>query len=372
MPEPTPPSPFYAAEELFPRRGLGGSSHGSTITEGPDGTLYATWYSGTAEKAADVKIYMTVRPPGEAWQDPWLVEKEGETSSNPFLTGDETPAERAELEQEETSEGNPVIFADRATGRLWLFWVTMRGAGEHSGWSACIIKCKDSLDGGHSWSAPRVVRDMIGWMIRNKPVWLSNDELLWPVMAEFVGGQAMFYRAPRAEVAKGAHACAWQEPDFFIDGGVSQPSVVEVDPTDAPGHLLCFMRTNKDTRNCPNLIATSRSNDYGHTWTPIEPTAERIPNPDSGLDAVRLANGHVVLVCNPRTSGRQQLTACLSTDGGETFPHRRDLEPVEAGKSYSYPAVIQATDGRVHVTYTNRRLNIKHAAFDEDWIRAGP
>ena len=31
---------------------------------------------------------------------------------------------------------------------------------------------------------------------------------------------------------------------------------------------------------------------------------------------------------------------------------------------YSYPAVIQAADGKVHVTYTWKRENIRHAVLD--------
>jgi predicted neuraminidase len=31
---------------------------------------------------------------------------------------------------------------------------------------------------------------------------------------------------------------------------------------------------------------------------------------------------------------------------------------------YSYPAVIQASDGRVHMTYTWKRQRVKHVVID--------
>jgi alpha-L-fucosidase len=355
----------FESAEIFPEKGLGGSSHGSTITEDSNGILYSAWYSGAKEKAADVKIFMSKKNPGKNWKTPWLIEKEGITSRNPFITGEETPQELAELEHEETSEGNPVLYYVKETQKLLLFWVTMRGAGDKSGWSACIIKTKDSNDGGKTWSSVRIVRDNIGWMTRNKPILLSNQDLLLPIMAELGLHSSMFYRISKKELMKGATQMQIQEPGQFIEGGVIQPTIVEV----KPGHLRCWMRTNQSTINCPNLIALSTSSDYGKTWTPIQPMKDRIPNPDSGCDAVRLTNGHIILVCNPLATGRQQLTVFLSENDGETFPYRRDLEPIESDKEYHYPAVIQDHNGLIQVTYTNRRLNIKWACFDEDWIK---
>ena len=353
----------FEAEEIFPRKGLGGSSHASTITEGRDGILYATWYSGSAEKEADVKIFMSEKPSGMAWKDPWLIEKEGITSENPFLDEAENEEERQALREEETSEGNPVLFMDTETGnhRLWLFWETMRGAGDKSGWSMCVLKMKHSEDWGRTWTPPRLLRENIGWGTRNKPIWLSNGELLLPVSSFGTS----FYRFPKEEIAKGSQACKITEPDAFITGSYSQPSVIQ----NKKGELIVYMRTSDSSKGCENLIATSISTDLGHTWSHVEPLEDKIPNPDSGLDVVTLQNGHVVLLCNPLKQGRQKLTAFLSEDGGHTFPYSKDLEPVEQDKNYHYPAVIQSTDGLIHVTYTNRRLNIKHACFDEDWIK---
>jgi predicted neuraminidase len=130
------------------------------------------------------------------------------------------------------------------------------------------------------------------------------------------------------------------------------------------------MRTSEASIGCENLIAMSRSDDFGVSWSKVMPTVDKIPNPDSGLDVVTLKNGHVLLICNPTTEHRHQLTVFLSEDDGETFPIRKDLEIIESGKEYHYPAIIQSADGLIHVVYTNQRLNIKHACFNEEWIKS--
>ena len=51
----------------------------------------------------------------------------------------------------------------------------------------------------------------------------------------------------------------------------------------------------------------------------------------------------------------------LSDDDGDTWRPRLALE--DGPGEYSYPAVIQARDGTVHVTYTWRRERIKHVTL---------
>jgi predicted neuraminidase len=116
-------------------------------------------------------------------------------------------------------------------------------------------------------------------------------------------------------------------------------------------------------------IRISESRDDGLTWGPVGVT--ELPNPGSGIDGVRLRNGHWVLVYNDTTKGRKSLAVSLSDDEGRTWSSTRPLERHESG-AYHYPAVIQARDGGIHVVYsyfTAEGKSIKHAIIDEAWIR---
>ena len=97
-----------------------------------------------------------------------------------------------------------------------------------------------------------------------------------------------------------------------------------------------------------------------------------MPNPGSGLDAVRLGNAHWLLIYNDTTSGRQSLAVSLSDDEGKSWKWTRHLEK-QSGGSFHYPAVIQGRDGTVHAVYSYfvaGGKSMKHAAFNEAWVRA--
>jgi len=111
----------------------------------------------------------------------------------------------------------------------------------------------------------------------------------------------------------------------------------------------------------------SWSTDQGKTWSKI--TALSLPNPNSGTDAVTLKDGRQLLVYNHTTKkgkepkGRNMLNVAISSNGSDWKPVLTlENEPVEDG--YAYPAVIQSSDGLVHVTYTYNRRSVKHAIID--------
>ena len=83
-----------------------------------------------------------------------------------------------------------------------------------------------------------------------------------------------------------------------------------------------------------------------------------LPNNNSGLDVARTEEGLLALVCNPVPGWgrpRTPLSVLLSSDNGNTWTHRLDLETAEG--EYSYPAVI-ATPRGLAITYTWKRERI--------------
>jgi predicted neuraminidase len=140
------------------------------------------------------------------------------------------------------------------------------------------------------------------------------------------------------------------------------------------------MREN-GPRNC---IRVSESKDEGLTWGTVGDSS--LPNPGSGIDGVRLANGHWLLVYNDSIESRAVLAVSISEDEGRSWKFTRHLERHAAGR-YHYPAVIQGSDGTVHAIYScfmepepaaskdgakgPTLKGIKHAAFNEVWARQG-
>ena len=99
--------------------------------------------------------------------------------------------------------------------------------------------------------------------------------------------------------------------------------------------------------------------------------SDTIPCPNSGLDAVKLEDGRVVLIYNHSFKkggfqGRQIISLAVSLDDGASWLPVTTLEESKRNVEFSYPAVIQSTDGLVHVTYTWKRHNIRHLVIDPE------
>jgi predicted neuraminidase len=125
------------------------------------------------------------------------------------------------------------------------------------------------------------------------------------------------------------------------------------------GHIRLYARSTEDV----GRICYSDSFDDGLTWSTVRTTA--LPNPNSGIDAVRLRDGRLVMVYNGTTSGRTPLNLAVSTDG-EHWKNFHDLETARG--EYSYPAMIQARNGDLLITYTWKRVNIRFVRLPSSMI----
>ncbi len=292
--------------------------HASTIVETKSG-LVAAWFGGTREKNADVGIWLS-RHEGGQWTAPVEV-----------ADGKQTDGTRQPC-------WNPVLFRPK-DGPLLLFYKV--GPDPKAWWGML----RTSSDGGKTWSEARRLPDGILGPIKNKPVQLANGDILCPTSTEHDGWRVHFERS--ADGGK-----TWQATPPLNDGkalAAIQPSIL----FHKGGKLQAVGRTRQ------GKLFETWSDDGGKTWGRLALTA--LPSPNSGIDAVTLADGRQLLVYNHTTTGRSPLNVAVSEDG-KAWKAALVLES-DPGE-YSYPAVIQSADGLVHVTYTWKRQRIKHVVLD--------
>jgi len=305
------------------------SCHASTIVETAPGRLVSAWFGGTREGDPDVGIWVSRAEDG------------GWTS----------PVEVADGRQPDGARHpcwNPVLFR-AGPDDLRLFYKV--GPSPRSWWGLV----RQSTDGGATWGeplriaaadgVPQMLRGLPVGPIKNKPERLADGVILSPSSTEDDGWRVHVERSTDG-------GATWQVIGPLNDGmtiAAIQPSILRLDA----GRLLMIGRTRQ------GRLFRVESADAGRTWGALELTA--LPNPNSGTDAMTLADGRHVLVFNPVEKGRTPLVVAVSRGGG-AWPQAVTLED-EPGE-YSYPAVIQATDGRVHVTYTWRRERIAHVVLD--------
>ena len=309
------PTEFIFTHPPFP------SCHAATLAETPAGLVTAC-FGGSREGAPDVGIW-TSRQVGGAWQPPVQV-------ADGLHAGQRYPC------------WNPVLHQE-AGGTLLLFY---KVGPDPARWWGMVM---DSTDGGQIWSAPRRLPEGILGPIKNKPLRLADGSLLCPSSSEDIGWRVHLERS----ADRGA---TWERIPVPGDFQAIQPSLLR--HSGGKLQMLC--------RSKAGWIVTAWSPDSGRTWSALEKT--ELPNPNSGIDAVTLADGRQLLVYNhsgiptgKRGGPRTPLNAAVSKDGLRwNTALALESEPGE----YSYPAVIQAADGRIHILYTWQRVNICHVALD--------
>jgi predicted neuraminidase len=378
--------PSQHAEQIFPP--VDRQTHAPGIVECPNGDLLASWYGDRPQ--SDSAVFGARLKRGETHWSP------------PFVLADRPGF----------PDCNTCLMVDRQQ-RLWLFWPTIVA----DSWETCLLNFRVAADyeepGPPKWEReglillkPENFRDeawrllgnrqlrpprgakggpeaqraklgeslyqRLGWAPRCKPTILPSGRILLPLYTDTFSISIM--------AVSDDSGLTWYASQPLIGFGNIQPTVLRRND----GTLVAYMRENGPSHH----IRVAESHDDGLKWGPVGETP--LPNPGSGIDAVRLANGHWVLIYNDSATSRSSLAVSVSDDEGRTWKVTRHLERHAAG-NYQYPAIIQGHDGTLHAIYScfiasdepvakvgeKRRgprivaKGIKHAAFNEAWIRLG-
>lgn len=315
--------------------------HASTILPLPDGTILGAYFAGTYEAEADTAIYLSRRDVSGAWSPPKQVSTENSIA-----------------------HWNPVL-ALRANGEIVLFY---KSGFLIESWRTMFSV---STDGGLTWAIPRslVPGDEGGrGPVRNKVLvtrsgrWIAGASLergdRWTAFADLSDDEGETWRrgadlsidaeatsAPSGAVANKGRCAIAVSPQSFKGRGVIQPTLWEDDFA-----VKMFLRSTE------GHVYYCLSEDCGETWTSPRPTT--IPNNNSALDVLRLADGTIFLAHNPiggNWGNRTPLVISVSYDGGATWVRALTLD--EGKGEYSYPAIVTGSDG-FFVSWTRNRKEI--------------
>jgi predicted neuraminidase len=307
------------------------SCHAATLAQS-QGEILCAFFGGTREGAPDVRIWLS-RFRDRRWSQ--LVEV----------------ANGAEPHGSPQSCWNPVLFQPQ-NGPLILFYKV--GPSPAKWWGMIQL----SEDAGRTWTDPVRLPPGILGPAKNKPVTLAGGDILSPCSSEDpqTGWHVYFERSKD-------NGITWTASPRVEQGDIpksNQPSIL----LHSPSILQAVGRTTV------GKIFETWSRDAGQTWEKIRLTD--LPNCNSGLDAVTLADGRHLIVYNHSNleKVRYPLNVAISRDG-RIWEAALQLESDPPGQ-YSYPAIIQSSDGLVHIAYTFKRRMIKHCIVDPNMLKPRP
>ena len=318
--------------------------HAATISETPGG-LVAAFFGGTKERNPDVCIYVCRKNQGSTkWSAPMNVANGIQNDTLRYACW------------------NPVLYQIPA-GDLLLFYKVGPSPAKWKGW---LIRSKD---GGATWSKPWPLPEGFLGPIKNQPVPLSNGTLICPVSVEGHGWQIHFeLTSDGGQTWQMANPVPLPTPSASGADPNSEDKVPAGFEAIQPTILTYKNGTIQALSRSKNrAILSTTSKDNGHSWSTLEATT--LPNNNSGIDGVTLADGRQLLVYNhvlppagESKGERSPLNVAVSPDG-KTWYAALVLENDHAGQ-YSYPSVIQSANGKVHIVYTWHRKKIKYVELD--------
>ncbi|MBI3880464.1 MAG: exo-alpha-sialidase [Verrucomicrobia bacterium] len=271
-----------------------------------------------------------------------------------------------------------VSFLRLKSGKLAFFYILKNS------WHDCRPHVRVSSDDGATWSEPKLIVEAPGYFVLNndRVIQTSAGRLIVPVAFHRsrtgdpkssrsfdARGIAMWYLSDD-EGATWRESGSWWAAPLACSSGLQEPGVVEL----ADGKLFTWVRTSLGAQYGFN------SADGGKTWSAPEPTEMKSPTSPASLkrlpnspDLLAIFNDHSGQFPFPKGK-RTPLVAAISTDGGQTWPHRKLIEDDPDGW-YCYTA-IHFVDDAVLLAYCAgdskigglNRLRIRRVSLD--WLNA--
>jgi len=367
---------IVSEEIIFP--GQSEHTHGSSIVMLPNGDLLAAWFQGSGERNADDVRIMGAR-----------LKKGQKIWTTPFLMAD----------TKGIPDCNPVLFLNRKD-KLFLFWIAVQA----NKWEDAILRFRTSVNfngneapdwnwqdnillkpddsfakevekrfnempesqAGWAGYAPQyddmikeaskdLLKRSIGWMTRIHPITLESGRILLPLYSDGLNFSMV--------AISDDDGTTWRPSLPIVGRGPIQPALA----VKKNGNIVAYMRDSGDS---PTRVHTSVSTDNGESWSVSQKTD--IPN-EASVEVCVLKDGKWAFVGNDINDGRYQLSLYLSDDEGASWKWKEliEFEPDHKG-SFSYPCVIQTSDGLLNITYSYskgaKNESIKHVVIDPNKI----
>jgi predicted neuraminidase len=370
-------------------------SHAANLLTLPDGRLGCVWFGGTQEGVPDISIWFSALEPGSKhWSAPEQ------------LSDDST-----------RSEQNPILFTN-TDGALWLLYTAQKAGNQDT----AEVRRRISLDSGRTWGDVETLfaaNETGGVFVRQLPVVLPSGRMIIPIFRCITtpGEKWVGNSDDSAVMISDDAGATWTETVLPGSLGCVHMNIQPV----ADGSLLALFRSR-----WADSIYESRSTDDGSTWS--EPVPTELPNNNSSIQFVALADGRLALVYNHSRAGegterrlslydeidddgladeqgvaepdasafseddgvkrafwgtpRSPMTLAISEDSGRTWPIRRNLDVGDGyclsnnsrdglNREYSYPSIHQGPDGALNIAYTYFRQAIKFVRVDPQWAYEG-
>lgn len=351
-------------------------NHAAFLAFLPDGSLGCAWFGGTLEGKSDISIHISRLMPGaDAW------------SAASRVTDDP-----------DHSEQNPVIRS--GPDGITLFHTSQVSGNQDSS----LIKSRVlTIDGAAVRSSASVTLPLAaGTFVRAPVITREDGAMLLPLFlckakpgTKWNGSHDTAALAISADGGK-----TWRTVDVPNSFGCVHMTIVPLEGT----HMVAFFR-----RRQADFVYRTESHDGGETWS--VPEATDVPNNNSSINAIRLKDGRIALLCNPVSAAtsadrraslydelgedddrpdsdggitpiwgvpRAPLTLCFSEDGGKTFPVRKLVEDGPGtclsnnsidghNKELSYPVLVESADEALHLAFTFHRRAIKYVRLEKSW-----